>query len=118
MTVNRPTEELATEDELALPLLPVTDMADVELRLAPGGRGTEVRATLRPQAAGGITARPLTRVAAGLPDQRLREALRQARQLLETGEVLRVEQQPSVRGGLTGLVTDVMDRWMRRGGRP
>jgi len=52
--------------------------AEVEVRPAPGGRGTE------------IAARPR-----GADRDEVRAALREAKQLLEVGEVLRVDPQPA-----------------------
>ena len=79
LTINRPSLRTVPE-----PLAELGDEIEVRLREAPGGRGTEVAARL---------------TGTGKPDRealrRLRTALREARQLVETGEVLRPDSPPT-----------------------
>jgi len=114
VTVNRPPEEVATDGRLPGPLAELSDAVEVQIRPAPGGRGTEVAARLRsgaaPSGLGGIAAR----AAGNDPRQQVRSALRQSRQLLETGEVLRADEQPTARRTLRGLPLDLATR--RAGG--
>ncbi len=73
LTVFRPMEEITAAGGLPEPLARLGDTVAVDLRPAPGGRGTE------------IAVRPLTGDAdAGA----IRRALRQSRSLLEVGYVL------------------------------
>ena len=82
----------------------------MEVREAPGGKGTELRARLRrsePTGAAGAAAR----LSGDDPRQQVRSALRQAKQLIEVGEVLRVDPTPHGRraatplGGMVDLAT-------------
>jgi hypothetical protein len=85
---------LATPDEIALagtlppPLEEIADALEVRMLPAPGDRGTEVHARILP----GVDAREAFGDAD--PQERLREALRDAKQLVETGDVLRVTPRP------------------------
>ena len=111
VTVNRPPEEVATDGRLPGPLAELSDAVEVQIRPAPGGRGTEVAARLRGEVPSGAAA---ARVVGSDPRQDLRAALRQSRQLLETGEVLRADEQPTARRTLRGLPLDLATR--RAGG--
>jgi hypothetical protein len=113
VTINRPPEEVAPDGRLPEPLAELGDAVEVRLRPAPGGRGTEVAARLRegaPSGPGGVVAR----ASGNDPRQDLRSALRQSRQLLETGEVLRADEPPTTRRTLRGLPLDLATR--RAGG--
>jgi uncharacterized membrane protein len=114
VTVNRPPEEVATDGRLPGPLAELSDAVEVQIRPAPGGRGTEVAARLRsgaaPSGLGGIAAR----AAGNDPRQQVWSALWQSRQLLETGEVLRADEQPTARRTLRNLPLDLATR--RAGG--
>jgi len=112
VTVNRPPEEVATDGRLPGPLAELSDAVEVQIRPAPGGRGTEVAARLRGEVPSGAAA--AARVVGSDPRQDLRAALRQSRQLLETGEVLRADEPPTTRRTLRGLPLDLATR--RAGG--
>ncbi|MFF8382523.1 hypothetical protein [Streptomyces kanasensis] len=106
VTVNRPPEEIDPGDPPE-PLRRYADRIEVRTRPAPGGRGTELAARLRggtPPAA----ASPVARLAGDDPRQDVRRALRDAKALLEAGEVLEPDA-PTTRdtpgGRLVGLVT-------------
>ncbi|WP_373684290.1 hypothetical protein [Micromonospora thermarum] len=77
------------------PLRRLGGAIQVEVRPAPGCRGTELAARPRP----GV---PLPGLAAHVvgddPARAVRAALRQAKQLAETGEVLRADRTPMDRG--------------------
>ena len=111
VTVNRPPAEVATDGRLPGPLAELSDAVEVQIRPAPGGRGTEVAARLRGEVPSGAAA---ARVVGSDPRQDLRAALRQSRQLLETGEVLRADEPPTTRRTLRGLPLDLATR--RAGG--
>ena len=113
VTVNRPPEEVATDGRLPGPLAELSDAVEVQIRPAPGGRGTEVAARLRGEVPSGAGA-AAARVVGSDPRQDLRAALRQSRQLLETGEVLRADEPPTTRRTLRGLPLELATR--RAGG--
>ncbi|HKG56262.1 MAG TPA: hypothetical protein VKA85_03375 [Candidatus Limnocylindrales bacterium] len=68
---------------------------EVSLSDAPGGRGTEVRLSLR--LPGGPIAGGLERLVGPALEAQLRESLRRARQLLEVGEIATTDGQASAR---------------------
>jgi hypothetical protein len=113
VTVNRPPEEVAPGGRLPEPLAALGDAVEVRLRPAPGGRGTELAARLRRDVPAGTAEAP-ARVAGSDPRQRLRSALRQSRQLLETGEVLEPDAPPTTRRTLRSLPLELATR--RAGG--
>ena len=92
VTVNRPPEEVMPDGPPG-PLAELGDRVEVEVRPAPGGRGSELRARLRtPEPTGAASA--AARLSGNDPRQRVRAALREAKQLIEVGEVLRVDPAP------------------------
>jgi hypothetical protein len=113
VTVNRPPEEVAPEGRLPEPLATLGDAVEVRLRPAPGGRGTELAVRLGDGAPAGATG-AVARAAGSDPRQQVRSALRQSRQLLETGEVLRADEPPTTRRTLRGLPLELATR--RAGG--
>lgn len=83
VTINRPQEAVVSEGKLPAPLLALGDLIEVQVRPAPGGKGAELAARLR------------------VPDpenkdsvQDVRAALRESKQLIEVGEVLKVDPVP------------------------
>jgi hypothetical protein len=74
-------DQIGTADALPPPLGGFRDRIEVRVTLAPGGKGTELAARFRDQATEDDIAE-------------LRSALRRAKQLLEVGEVLRVDPVP------------------------
>ena len=106
-----------TQDEVmpgGRPPQPLHDLGDlVELRMtdAPAGRGTELSARLRigePAGLGSLVLRTL----GNDPRQRVRRALRESKQLLEVGEVMRLDPKPEGRRPSTvpGKVIDLVNR--------
>jgi uncharacterized membrane protein len=78
---------------------PLPHQGRVEFSRAPGGRGTEVRLT--------VTASDGTARAGRAPrsgDRLLYDALRRVKQIMEAGEVLRVEGQSSGRDAMPAVV--------------
>jgi uncharacterized membrane protein len=75
------------------PLADLGDLVEVEVRPAPGDKGSELRARLRGSEPTGA-ASAAARLSGDDPRQRVRAALREARQLIEVGEVLRVDPTP------------------------
>lgn len=102
MTVNRSPDEVMPQGRLPEPLARLGDLVDVEVAPAPGDRGTELRARLRsvePSGAAGAVARAV----GDDPRQAVRAALRESKQLIEVGEVLRVDPTPHGKRGHTPL---------------
>jgi hypothetical protein len=93
VTINRGPADVMPEDHLPRPLAELGDLVEVEVRPAPGGKGSELRARLRnPEPTGAASA--AARLSGDDPRQRVRAALREAKQLIEVGEVLRVDPAP------------------------
>jgi hypothetical protein len=106
VTVNRPAAETKVDGRLPEPLERLADDVTFDVRPAPGDRGTEIEARLRePVARSG----PLARLAGDDPRQPVRRALRDAKSILETGEVVRADEpsttRPTPMGRVIGLVT-------------
>ncbi|MEU7617311.1 hypothetical protein AB0M91_19970 [Micromonospora rifamycinica] len=89
VTVGVPAVELLPEGRWPEPLRSLVDAVEVDLRPAPGGRGTEL--AVRPL--GGVAALPgmAAHLVGDDPDGYLRQVLRAVRQLVETGEELRAD---------------------------
>ena len=81
------------DNRVPTPLAELGDLVEVEVRQAPGGKGTELRARLRTPEPSGV-ASAAARLSGDDPRQRVRAALREAKQLIEVGEVLRVDPTP------------------------
>jgi uncharacterized membrane protein len=89
-----------------------------ELTPAPADRGTELRVQVtypRPAASAAVA---LAALAGTEPDQVLRTSLRRVKQLLECGEVVTVDGQPSGRGRLQERLTEAVGHRLAAGGRP
>ena len=88
------------DSRVPAPLAELGDLVEVEVRPAPGGKGSELRARLRSPNPPGRRQRPpgcpgTTRVSGSA------SALREAKQLIEVGEVLRVDPRPTADGHAT-----------------
>ena len=93
VTINRSQEEVMPQGQLPGPLAALGDLVEVQVRPAPGDRGTELAARLRvPEPTGPRAA--LAAFGGDDPRQQVRSALRQAKHLIEVGEVLRVDPAP------------------------
>ena len=90
----------------------------LRLRPAPGDRGTELHVRVVFDQPGGPVGAAVGAVAGEDPDQLVRQALRQVKQVLEAGEAIRVAGQPAGRQGVDAAATDVIDRRLAAGGRP
>ncbi|MFD7702898.1 hypothetical protein [Streptomyces caelestis] len=108
VTVNRPTSDVRRDGKLPDALQRLADEIDVRVRPAPGDRGTELAARYKEPVPAVSTSVP-GRLAGQDPRQELRRALRDAKSLLEAGEVLRPDTPPTTRptpgGKLVGLFT-------------
>ncbi|MFL6125359.1 hypothetical protein [Actinophytocola sp.] len=108
VTVNRPFDEVDPAG-LPAPLVELGDRIETRVRPASGDKGTELAARLREPGPSGVVAR----VAGQDPRQDVRSALRAAKSLLETGDVLRPDP-PSTHPGPGGRLVELASR--RAGG--
>lgn len=107
VTVNRGPADVQP-DKLPSPLQEYGDRIEVQVRPAPGDRGTELAVRLK-ETQPDITRSLTARLAGADPRQDLRRALREAKALLEAGEVMRPGAPPTTRetpgGKLIGLLS-------------
>lgn len=101
VTVLGDPDDVAPGGRLPAPLARLGTRVETRVRPAPGGRGTEIAARLRGPAPTGVLG-AAARLRGTDPRQRLRSALREAKQLVEVGEVLVVDPAPHGRRGLVG----------------
>lgn len=94
VTVNKPVGVVAPDGSIPQPLAALGDAVEVRVTTAAGGKGTEIGARLRSPEPSGLGALA-DRLAGHDPRQPVRAALRESKQLLEVGEVLRMEPQPA-----------------------
>lgn len=108
ITINRPLDEVAPDGRMPEPLAKLGDEVEVQVHRAVGDRGTALAARLRREPPGvtGVVAR----LTGDDPRQTLRVALRQSKQLLETGEVLRPDEPGTNRRTFTGLPLELATR--------
>ncbi len=93
VTVNKAPGEVTPDGNLPKPLADLGDSVEVRITPAADSKGTELAARLRqpePSGAGAVPAR----LSGQDPRQAVRAALRESKQLLEVGEILRVDPQP------------------------
>ncbi|HEU5161174.1 MAG TPA: hypothetical protein VFU43_29535 [Streptosporangiaceae bacterium] len=114
VTIACPPERLSEPGGLPEPITRLERDAEVRIQAAPGGRGTELGLRLREDVYErqpiGITAR----LSGADPRQRLRSALREAKSLIETGEVIQPDSPPTTRSTLTGKALELATK--RAGG--
>ncbi|AEY90338.1 cyclase/dehydrase [Streptomyces hygroscopicus subsp. jinggangensis 5008] len=72
----------------------IDNSGEVRFEPAPGGRGTEIRVTLRYDLPGGALGKAVARYFGEEPHQQLDDDLRRFKQIAETGEVVRSEGAP------------------------
>jgi hypothetical protein len=90
VTIAASPEEIAPNGAPPHPLAELGEAIEFRLRPAPADRGTELSA--RPR---GGDAAALRKVALGDPRAAVRIALRESKQLIEAGEVLRIDPRPA-----------------------
>lgn len=108
VTVNRPPDDVAPAGRLPDPLGELGDTVEVQVRPAPGDRGTELAA--RPRAA-------TPEWSGEDPRETVRMALRNSKQLLEAGEIIEPHRPPTTQRTLTSLPLELVTRYARRKGR-
>ncbi|MCC2268052.1 hypothetical protein LKM28_17285 [Streptomyces sp. CT1-17] len=116
VTINRPSDEVSANGRLPEPLAKLGDKIEVQVRPAPGDRGTEVAARLRepvPSGPGGAAAR----LKGQDPRGPVRRALRDSRALLETGEVFSPDKPPTTHPGPGGKLISAATARAREEGR-
>jgi hypothetical protein len=111
VTANRPPDQVAPDGRLPEPLASLEDV-EVQIRPAPGDRGTEIAARPRVAVPSGITG-AAARVAGTDPRQAIRTALRDTKMLLETGEILEADRQRTDRVTLKNLPLELATRRAR-----
>lgn len=116
VTVNRPPEQVAPDGWLPPPLLQLGDTVEVQMRPAPARRGTELAVRLRSGVPSGFNA-IVARLSGNDPRQILRSALREAKQLVETGEVLSPDRPTTNEPTLLNRPLDLIIRRARGEGR-
>lgn len=107
VTVLRSPDEVVSDGSLPTPLAELGDLVEVQVRPAPGDKGTELAARLTRQGPTSAAAR----VQGKDPRQRVRVALREAKSILEVGEIVRPDAPPTTHPGpggrLVGKATDI-----------
>jgi hypothetical protein len=104
ITINKSPEEVAPGGQLPEPLAKLGDEVEVQINRAVGDRGTALAARLRNEPSGVIGA--AERIAGTDPRQKVRIALRESKQLIETGEILQPDKAGTVKRTITGLPVD------------
>jgi hypothetical protein len=112
VTVYRSPDQIMPEGRLPDPLAALGDKVDVQVRPAPGDKGTEIAARVRGQVPAGI-AELAARAAGTDPRQPVRKALRETKMLLETGEILERDRPSTTRRTITNLPLELV---LRRAG--
>lgn len=92
VTISRPPDVVAPDGHPPAPFASFGEFIQVSVSEAPGGRGTELAARLRPGETGTVDA--VARLVGQDPLQLIRKLLREAKQLAEVGEVLRLNPKP------------------------
>ncbi|HEV7468765.1 MAG TPA: hypothetical protein VGO23_03150 [Pseudonocardia sp.] len=116
VTVNRSPEEVMPDGKLPEPLARLGDAIEVRIRPAPGDKGTELAARLtHPPDSGPAGAK--ARLHGEDPRQQVRTALREAKAILEVGEVVLPDAPGTTHPGLGGRLVAVADRIAQGKGR-
>ncbi|MGW0366959.1 hypothetical protein [Streptomyces sp. NPDC002990] len=110
VTVNRAPTDVYVDGAPPAPLDRLGDRLEARVRPAPGDRGTELAVRLRQPEGQPKAASLPARLAGRDPRQEVRTALREAKALLEAGEVMRPDSPPTETGGtpagrLVGMIS-------------
>ncbi|MEN3300419.1 hypothetical protein [Pseudonocardia sp.] len=118
VTVNRSPEDVMPDGKLPEPLARLGDAIEVRIRPAPGDKGAELAARLTPPPPPGSgPAAAKARLHGEDPRQQVRTALRQAKAILEVGEVVLPDAPGTTHPGLGGRLVAVADRVAHGEGR-
>lgn len=116
VTVNRAPQDVTPDGKLPEPLARLGDVVEVQVRPAPGDKGTELYARLRQIPPSGSTS-ALARMKGEDPHQQVRKALREAKTLLEVGEIVRPDAPSTTHPGLGGKLVQAATRVAQGEGR-
>ncbi|MFD1320189.1 hypothetical protein [Micromonospora sonneratiae] len=116
VTIDRSPEEVAPDGRLPEPIVRLGHTVESRMRPAPGGRGTELAVRLCPGESRGLTGMAV-HITGDDPRHVLRTALRQAKQLVETGELLSPDCPPTTRRTLLNRPLESAVRHAREEGR-
>jgi hypothetical protein len=115
VTVNRPPQEVLPDGRLPDPLAEMADEIEVQVRPAPADKGCELAARItRPSDGGGQGPGGKH---TGDQRERLRTALRHAKMILETGEVLESDKPSTTKTTITNLPLELALRRAQGAGR-
>ncbi|GAA3392476.1 hypothetical protein [Cryptosporangium minutisporangium] len=101
VTVNVSPDQVKADGLLPEPLRELGPETEIVIRPAPGDKGTEIGVRLAEGEPSGVKA-AASRAAGTDPRQAVRKALRDTRQLLETGEILSPDRPGTTKKTLTG----------------
>ncbi|MCU1617934.1 MAG: hypothetical protein JWO98_5474 [Frankiales bacterium] len=109
VTVLASPDAISRDEEYPAPLQAVIEFLDVRTSPAPDGVSTELRARLKQTKSAEAGIRKLTGLA---PESAIRASLRDAKQIVETGEVLRVLPRPEGHRPATpgGVLVDLAEQ--------
>jgi hypothetical protein len=109
VTILAPRDRIYSAGRYPQPVQALATWLELRLEDAPGDRGTELHARLRP---GPETGRQIRKATGAKPDNALRIALRDSKQLVETGQILLVHPRPHGSRARTpgGLLVDFLER--------
>lgn len=116
ITINRGMPDVAPDGRLPEPVARLGDAVEVQVRPAPGDKGTELAVRLRrgePAGFGDVAAR----LSGHDPRYAVRAALREAKQLVETGEVLSPDKMATAKRTLLNRPLEYATRHGREEGR-
>ncbi|HEV7825617.1 MAG TPA: hypothetical protein VGP70_10300 [Actinomadura sp.] len=102
VTINKSADEICPGGKLPAPLAELGDTIEWTLRPAPGDKGTELAVRLRAPEPSGVEG-AAERVAGTDPRQQVRTALRHAKMLVETGEILQPDRPGSTHPSPLGM---------------
>ncbi|WP_203416917.1 hypothetical protein [Jiangella ureilytica] len=105
VTVCKPVDEVGAEGRLPEPLARLGDHVETRVTSAPADRGTE------------LYARPRAPSPSGEDLRSLRVALREAKSIIETGEVVQADAHPSAHPGPAGKLLAMANRKAKGVGR-
>lgn len=109
VTINRPPGEFPDPGHLPEPVRRLGDRAEIIIRPAPDGQRTELGLRLRHQPPPGQTSLA-ARLAGDDPRAELRAALRDAKSLIEAGEVIQPDQPPATHPSPAGRILELATR--------